>query len=79
MLTRERAAYERGSVLAHARAGRRAHRPLEVPAGGDEEHLYDLDVDLGEKTDLKARETAAFAEAKSRYSAWAAGMLPRPT
>ena len=46
---------------------------------GSAEYLYDLAVDLGEKTDLKARETAAFAEAKRRYSAWAAGMLPRPT
>jgi arylsulfatase A-like enzyme len=46
---------------------------------GDAEHLYDLGVDLGEKTDLKAREAAAFSELKSRYSAWAAQMLPRRT
>jgi arylsulfatase A-like enzyme len=44
---------------------------------GDAEHLYDLRVDPGEKTDLKARESAAFADAKRRHSAWAADMLPR--
>ena len=67
------------AVLAHAHAGRRARRPLEVRAGRRRGALYDLGVDLGEKTDLKARETAAFAKQKSRYSAWAAQMLPRPT
>ena len=46
---------------------------------GNEEHLYDLGVDLGEKTDLKEREAPAFADVKSRYSRWAAQMLPRPT
>jgi arylsulfatase A-like enzyme len=46
---------------------------------GDEEHLYDLAVDLGEKTDLKEREARAFADVKGRYAAWAAQMLPRPT
>jgi arylsulfatase A-like enzyme len=45
----------------------------------DAEYLYDLGVDPGEKTDLKAREPAAFADAKSRCSAWAAGMRPRRT
>jgi hypothetical protein len=34
---------------------------------------------LGEKTDLKEREPAAFADIKERYAAWAAQMLPRPT
>jgi arylsulfatase A-like enzyme len=46
---------------------------------GDEEYLYDLGVDLGEKTDLKARDAARFAELKQRYAAWAAQMLPRPS
>ena len=46
---------------------------------GSEEHLYDLAVDLGEKTDLKTREAAAFAFLKSRHSRWAADMLPRPS
>jgi arylsulfatase A-like enzyme len=46
---------------------------------GDEEHLYDLAVDLGEKTDLKEREERAFADVKGRYAVWAAQMLPRPT
>jgi hypothetical protein len=46
---------------------------------GSEDHLYDLAVDLGEKTDLKARQPAALADLKSRYAAWAAQMLPRPS
>jgi arylsulfatase A-like enzyme len=79
VLTREREAYDRElfwrtRTQAAARIGR-----WKYLQDGNEEHLYDLGVDLGEKTDLKARESAAFAEAKRRYSAWAAGMLPRPT
>ena len=70
----DRALFWRTRTRAAARIGR-----WKYVQEGDAEHLYDLGVDLGEKTDLKARETAAFAEAKSRYSAWAAGMLPRPT
>jgi arylsulfatase A-like enzyme len=46
---------------------------------GSEDHLYDLAVDLGEKTDLKEREPAVFADVKARHAAWAAGMLPRRT
>jgi arylsulfatase A-like enzyme len=46
---------------------------------GTTEHLYDLSVDLGEKTDLKERQAAAFSDTKRRYAEWAAGMLPRPT
>jgi arylsulfatase A-like enzyme len=70
----DRALFWRTRTRAAARIGR-----WKYVQEGDAEHLYDLGVDLGEKTDLKARETAAFAEAKGRYSAWAAGMLPRPT
>ncbi len=70
----DRALFWRTRTRAAARIGR-----WKYVQEGNAEHLYDLAVDLGEKTDLKARETAAFAEAKSRYSAWAAGMLPRPT
>ena len=70
----DRALFWRTRTRAAARIGR-----WKYVQEGNAEHLYDLGVDLGEKTDLKARETAAFAEAKSRYSAWAAGMLPRPT
>ena len=44
---------------------------------GSEDHLYDLAVDLGEKTDLKEREPAVFADVKARHAAWAAEMLPR--
>jgi arylsulfatase A-like enzyme len=79
VLRGERAVYDRTLFWrTRTRAAARIGRWKYVQEG-DAEHLYDLSVDLGEKTDLKARETAAFADAKSRYSAWAAGMLPRPT
>ena len=68
----DRALFWRTRTRAAARLGR-----WKYVQEGDAEHLYDLDVDLGEKTDLKAREAAAFADAKRRYSEWAAGMLPR--
>jgi arylsulfatase A-like enzyme len=70
----ERALFWRTRTNAAARIGR-----WKYVQEGSAEHLYDLGVDLGEKTDLKNRETAAFAEVKRRYSAWADGMLPRPT
>ena len=70
----DRALFWRTRAYAAARIGRWKY----LQEGGDE-HLYDIAVDLGEKADLKEREPAAFAEAKRRYSEWAAGMLPRPT
>jgi arylsulfatase A-like enzyme len=79
VLAGEREAYDRALFWrTRTRAAARIGRWKYVQEGSAE-HLYDLGVDLGEKTDRKARETAAFAEAKSRYSAWAATMLPRPT
>ena len=79
VLRGEREAYDRTLFwrtrdYAAARVGRWKY----LQEGGAE-HLYDIAVDLGEKTDLREREPAAFAEAKRRYSEWAAGMLPRPT
>jgi arylsulfatase A-like enzyme len=79
VLQREREPYDRAlfwrtRTRAAARIG-----PWKYLQEGDAESLYDLRIDPGEKTDLKGSETAAFTEAKSRYSAWAAGMLPRPT
>jgi arylsulfatase A-like enzyme len=79
VLRGERAAYDRALFWrTRTRAAARIGHWKYVQEGGAE-HLYDIAVDLGEKTDLKDRETAAFAEAKRRYSEWAAGMLPRPT
>jgi arylsulfatase A-like enzyme len=79
VLAGEREAYDRAlfwrtRTRSAARVGR-----YKLVAEGADEFLYDLGVDLGEKTDLKAREPARFAELKQRYSAWAAEMLPRPT
>jgi arylsulfatase A-like enzyme len=44
---------------------------------GDEAHLYDLGVDLGEKDALEKKHADVFARVKNRYEAWAAEMLPR--
>jgi arylsulfatase A-like enzyme len=70
----DRSLFWRTRTRAAARIGRWKY----VQEGSDD-HLYDLAVDLGEKTDLKEREPAAFADIKERYAAWAAQMLPRPT
>jgi arylsulfatase A-like enzyme len=79
VLRGERSAYDRALFWrTRTRAAARMGRWKYVQEG-DAEHLYDLGVDLGEKTDLKARESATFADVKQRYSEWAAAMLPRPT
>jgi arylsulfatase A-like enzyme len=70
----DRALFWRTRTRAAARIGK-----WKYVQEGTAEHLYDLSVDLGEKTDLKERQAAAFADAKRRYSEWAAGILPRPT
>jgi arylsulfatase A-like enzyme len=70
----ERALFWRTRTRAAARVGR-----WKYVQEGNAESLYDVGVDLGEKTDLKARDAATFASVKSRYDAWAADMLPRPT
>jgi arylsulfatase A-like enzyme len=78
VLTGEREAYERALFWrTRTRAAARIGRWKYVQEGSAE-HLFDLGVDPGEKTDLKSREPATFAQAKRRYSDWAAGMLPRP-
>jgi arylsulfatase A-like enzyme len=77
VLSGERAAYDRALFWrTRTRAAARIGRWKYVQEG-TEDHLYDLGVDLGEKTDLKLRATAQFAELKQRYAAWAALMLPR--
>ena len=77
VLTGEREAYDRTLFWrTRPRAAARIGRWKYVREGEDE-YLYDLAVDLGEKTDLKARQPAVFADVKARHAAWAAGMLPR--
>jgi arylsulfatase A-like enzyme len=70
----DRALFWRTRTRAAARIGR-----WKYVQESNTEHLYDLDVDVGEKTDVKARESAVLSDAKARYSAWAAEMLPRRT
>jgi arylsulfatase A-like enzyme len=79
VLTGERGVYDRALFWrTRTRAAARIGRWKYVQEG-TEDHLYDVAVDLGEKTDLKTREAAAFADVTGRYQAWAAQMLPRPT
>jgi arylsulfatase A-like enzyme len=42
-----------------------------------EEHLFDLTVDPGEKTDLQTEHAGVFDEMRKRYAEWNAKMLPR--
>jgi arylsulfatase A-like enzyme len=77
VLRGERAAYDRTLFWrTRPRAAARVGRWKYVREG-DPEYLYDLAVDLGEKTDLKERERVVFADAQARHAAWAAEMLPR--
>jgi arylsulfatase A-like enzyme len=79
VLSGEREAYERTLFWrTRTRAAARSGRWKYVQEG-ERDSLYDLTVDVGEKTDLAAREPVAFADIKNRHQAWAAGMLPRPT
>ncbi len=79
VLSGERAVYDRALYWrTRTRAAARIGQWKYVQEGADE-HLYDLGVDLGEKTDLKAREAGVFEDVKNRYAAWTAEMLPRPT
>ena len=79
VLTRERELYDRALYWrTRTRAAARIGRWKYVQDGADE-YLYDLGVDLGEKTDLKTREAGVFADVKQRHEAWAAEMLPRQT
>jgi arylsulfatase A-like enzyme len=44
---------------------------------GDEEGLYDLSLDPGEKADMRRRRPDVFDEIKQKYQAWNTQMLPR--
>ena len=44
----------------------------------DDEHLFDLSTDPGEKADARTTHAAVFETIKSTYLAWSARMLPRP-
>jgi arylsulfatase A-like enzyme len=44
----------------------------------DEERLFDLSIDPGEKNDLLKKQPEVFEDLKRKYQAWDAQMLPRP-
>jgi arylsulfatase A-like enzyme len=44
----------------------------------NEEHLFDLAKDPGERFDLKDKETAAFRKIQAAYTDWNSKVLPRP-
>jgi hypothetical protein len=43
-----------------------------------QEHLFDLEIDPGEKTDLRSAHPEVFDRIKAQYLAWNARMLPKP-
>jgi hypothetical protein len=45
----------------------------------EEEHLFDLSNDPGEKADVKAAHPDVFEKIKAQFLAWNAQMLPKPT
>jgi arylsulfatase A-like enzyme len=69
----ERALFWRTRRQGAARVGRYKY----VEESGREQ-LFDIAVDVGEKTDLAARRPDVLASVRARYDAWARQMLPRP-
>jgi arylsulfatase A-like enzyme len=68
----ERTLFWRTSTRAAARIGEWKY----VNDAGTE-HLFDLAIDPGEKTNLRQTQPAAFERLKRAYEAWNAGVLPR--
>ena len=76
--TAERGSYERtlfwrAGTQAAARVGN-----WKYVRAGSEEHLYDLGMDLGEKVDLRTRNSDVLERVRRQQRAWDAQMLPRP-
>jgi arylsulfatase A-like enzyme len=69
----DRTLYWRSRLRAAARVGK-----WKYLNDSNEEHLFDLSIDPGEKNDLRRDEPSRFDEIKSSYVAWEAQMLPRP-
>ena len=77
VLTGERGLYERQLFWRTQTRAAARNGSWKYVRDGDEEHLYDLRTDLGEKAELKAAQPDVFADIKSQYEAWAERMLPR--
>jgi len=45
---------------------------------GNNEHLFDLSIDPGEKAEMKTKHPEVFAKIKAEYQKWNAGVLPLP-
>jgi hypothetical protein len=41
------------------------------------EHLFDLSIDPGEKSDLRMTHAETFERIRNQYLAWNAGVLPK--
>jgi arylsulfatase A-like enzyme len=76
--TGERAPYERTLFWRTRTRDAARHGKWKYVRDAAVEGLFDLSIDPGEKTDLKARHADIFAEIKQRHVAWNGGMLPRP-
>jgi len=70
----DRTLFWRTATLAAARDGR-----WKYVADEDGEHLFDLEIDPGEKDDRRLVDVARFARLKQQYLDWNARMLPRPS
>ena len=68
----ERTLFWRTATRAAARRGR-----WKYLQGDGNEHLFDLSVDPGEKTNLRDRQREIFDRLKGAYAAWNATVLPR--
>jgi arylsulfatase A-like enzyme len=76
--TGERAAYDRTFFWRTSTRDAVRHGKWKYLRDAGVESLFDVTVDPGEKSDLKARHADVFADVKARHAAWNAGMLPRP-
>ena len=70
----DRTLFWRTATLAAARDGR-----WKYVADEDGEHLFDLEIDPGEKDDRRLVDVARFERLKQQYLDWNARMLPRPS
>lgn len=79
VLSGDRALYDRALFWrTRTREAARIGNWKYVKEGAQDPHLYDLNVDPGEKTALEGARPEVFANVKRQYDAWAAQILPRP-
>jgi arylsulfatase A-like enzyme len=78
LCTGQRASFERTLFWRNAQHQAMRRGTLKYLKEANNEHLFDVAKDPGEKTDLKADQPAVFEQLKSAYQKWNAEMLPLP-